>query len=228
MNPYKVLVVVDDDKDMCEILQLNLEIEGYIVDVAYSAEQALEMEITSFHLLIIDITMGEISGFNMVRIIRNNPKTFKTRIIFLTVRNTESDRLTGFAIGCDDYITKPFSITELLARIKVVVKMEEIPEGVDSMKIQHETLVMNLKNKKVSVDNIAVNLTKNEFEILRLFLENRNQLFSRKEILARVWKNEQGLISRIIDVNITRLRKKIGQYGKNITTRLGYGYCFEG
>lgn len=228
MNPYKVLVVVDDDKDMCEILQLNLEIEGYIVDVAYSAEQALEMEITSFHLLIIDITMGEISGFNMVRIIRNNPKTFKTRIIFLTGRNTESDRLTGFAIGCDDYITKPFSITELLARIKAVVKMEEIPEGVDSMKIQHETLVMNLKNKKVSVDNIAVNLTKNEFEILRLFLENRNQLFSRKEILARVWKNEQGLISRIIDVNITRLRKKIGQYGKNITTRLGYGYCFEG
>ncbi len=228
MNPYKVLVVVDDDKDMCEILQLNLEIEGYIVDVAYSAEQALEMEITSFHLLIIDITMGEISGFNMVRIIRNNPKTFKTRIIFLTGRNTESDRLTGFAIGCDDYITKPFSITELLARIKAVVKMEEIPEGIDSMKIQHETLVMNLKNKKVSVDNIAVNLTKNEFEILRLFLENRNQLFSRKEILARVWKNEQGLISRIIDVNITRLRKKIGQYGKNITTRLGYGYCFEG
>jgi len=227
MNPYRILVV-DDEEDLCEILQFNLETEGYQVDVAYSAEEALKKNIAEYNLLLLDVMMGEMSGFKMARALRENPSTATTPIIFLTAKDSETDRLTGFNIGADDYISKPFSIREVLARVKAVIRRVENKKTVVAVEqLTYETLVMFLGNKKVLLDGVEIPFTKKEYEILRLFLENKNRVFSRDEMLTRVWSDEVIVLDRTIDVNITRLRKKIGQYGKNIVTRLGYGYCFE-
>lgn len=228
MNPFKILVV-DDEEDLCEILQFNLETEGYRVDVAYSAEEALKKDISQYSLLLLDVMMGEISGFKMARILKEDPKTANIPIIFLTAKDTENDRLTGFNVGADDYISKPFSIREVLARVKAVLRrVESAAESDEVQELRHEGLVMSLSNKKVTLDGEEVSFTKKEFEILKLFLENKNRVFTREEILSRVWSDEVVVLDRTIDVNITRLRKKIGDYGKLIVTRLGYGYCFEG
>ena len=228
MNPYKILVV-DDEEDLCEILQFNLETEGYLVDVAYYAEEALKKDITQYNLLLLDVMMGVISGFKMARILNEDPKTANIPIIFLTAKDTENDRLTGFNIGADDYISKPFSIREVLARVKAVLRRVESNQELNEVKeLRHENLVMSLNNKKVTLGGDEVSFTKKEFEILKLFLENKNRVFTREEILSRVWSDEVVVLDRTIDVNITRLRKKIGDYGKQIITRLGYGYCFEG
>lgn len=227
MNPYRILVV-DDEEDLCEILQFNLETEGYQVDVANSAEEALKKNITDYNLLLLDVMMGEMSGFKMARALRENPATASTPIIFLTAKDSETDRLTGFNIGADDYISKPFSIREVLARVKAVIRRVENKKTVVAVEqLTYETLVMFLGNKKVLLDGVEIPFTKKEYEILRLFLENKNRVFSRDEMLTRVWSDEVIVLDRTIDVNITRLRKKIGPYGKNIVTRLGYGYCFE-
>lgn len=228
MNNYRILVV-DDEEDLCEILQFNLETEGYRVDVAYSAEEALKKDLSVYNLLLLDVMMGEISGFKMARMLRDNPKTERISVIFLTAKDTENDKLTGFNIGADDYISKPFSIREVLARVKVVLRrLDAGKEAENEAKIiEHEQLKMNLNNKKVFLEGQEVAFTKKEFEILKLFLENKNRVFTREEMLSRVWSDEVIVLDRTIDVNITRLRKKIGQYGKNIVTRLGYGYSFE-
>lgn len=227
MNPYRILVV-DDEEDLCEILQFNLETEGYIVDVAYSAEEALKKNIADYNLLLLDVMMGEMSGFKMARILRENPKTAVIPVIFLTAKDSENDRLTGFNIGADDYISKPFSIREVLARVKAVIRRVEAKKtGAKVEQLTYGSLVMSLDNKKVLLDGVEIPFTKKEYEILRLLLENKNRVFSREEILTRVWSDEVIVLDRTIDVNITRLRKKIGSYGKNIVTRLGYGYCFE-
>ncbi len=227
MNPYRILVV-DDEEDLCEILQFNLETEGYQVDVAYSAEEALKKDLTIYHLLLLDVMMGEISGFRMARMLNENPATASIPVIFLTAKDTENDRLTGFNIGADDYISKPFSIREVIARVKAVLRRVDVSnERSDVKEIRYESLVMYLNNKKVTLDEEDISLTKKEFEILKLLLENQNRVFTREEILSRVWSDEVIVLDRTIDVNITRLRKKIGIYGKQIITRLGYGYCFE-
>ena len=228
MNTNRILVV-DDEEDLCEILQFNLETEGYAVDVAYSAEEALKKDISVYNLLLLDVMMGEMSGFKMARQLLENPKTATIPIIFLTAKDSETDRLTGFNIGADDYISKPFSIREVLARVKAVIRRVDAnkTQAAPVQQLSYETLQMSLENKKVTLDGIEIPFTKKEFEILKLFLENKNRVFSRDEILSRVWSDEVIVLDRTIDVNITRLRKKIGQYGKNIVTRLGYGYCFE-
>jgi two-component system, OmpR family, alkaline phosphatase synthesis response regulator PhoP len=227
MNKYRILVV-DDEEDLCEILQFNLETEGYEVDVAYSAEEALKKDISSYNLLLLDVMMGEISGFRMGRTLRENPKTANTPIIYLTAKDSENDRLTGFNLGADDYISKPFSIREVIARVKAVLRRaEKKTDKAPEQKLSYETLEMDISNKKVLLGGVEIPFTKKEFEILKLFLENKNRVFSRDEMLTRVWSDEVIVLDRTIDVNITRLRKKIDPYGKNIVTRLGYGYCFE-
>lgn len=228
MKNFRILVV-DDEEDLCEILQFNLETEGLQVDVAYSAEEALKKDLTVYNLLLLDVMMGETSGFKMARIVRENPLTATIPIVFLTAKDTENDKLTGFNIGADDYISKPFSIREVVARVKALLRRINInkqPE-IASEDLVYLGLTMQLKNKKVMLNGSEVAFTKKEFEILKLFLENRNRVFTRDEMLTRVWSDEVIVLDRTIDVNITRLRKKIGDYGKNIVTRLGYGYCFE-
>ena len=227
MNDYRILVV-DDEEDLCEILKFNLENEGYEVDTANSAEEALKMNISSYHLLLLDVMMGEISGFKMANILKKDKKTAQVPIIFITAKDTENDTVTGFNLGADDYISKPFSLREVIARVKAVLRrtatsdMEKVPE-----QLSYQSLVIDITKKKVSIDGEEVPLTKKEFEILFLLLQNKGRVFSREDILSRIWSDEVYVPDRTIDVNITRLRKKIGIYGKRIVTRLGYGYCFE-
>ena len=227
MNDDRILVV-DDEEDLCEILKFNLENEGYEVDTANSAEEALKMNISSYHLLLLDVMMGEISGFKMANILKKDKKTAQVPIIFITAKDTENDTVTGFNLGADDYISKPFSLREVIARVKAVLRrtatsdMEKVPE-----QLSYQSLVIDITKKKVSIDGEEVPLTKKEFEILFLLLQNKGRVFSREDILSRIWSDEVYVLDRTIDVNITRLRKKIGIYGKRIVTRLGYGYCFE-
>ena len=227
MNDYRILVV-DDEEDLCEILKFNLENEGYEVDTANSAEEALKMDISSYNLLLLDVMMGEISGFKMANMLKKDKKTAHVPIIFITAKDTENDTVTGFNLGADDYISKPFSLREVIARVKAVLRRtatvdtEKAPE-----QITYQTLTIDITKKKVSIDDEEVALTKKEFEILFLLLQNKGRVFSREDILARIWSDEVYVLDRTIDVNITRLRKKIGIYGKRIVTRLGYGYCFE-
>jgi two-component system, OmpR family, alkaline phosphatase synthesis response regulator PhoP len=227
MNPYKILVV-DEDEDLCEILRFNLISEGYLVDVTYSAEVALLKNIWDYNLVLLDVALGAISGFKMAHIIRNDPKTVNTPIVFLSTRNSENDRLTGFSLGADDYITKPFSIPELLARIHAIISRINTNKMSTIKVISYEGLHLNLTNKQVILEGEDIWFTKKEFEILKLLIENRNRIFTREELLARIWHEESFVLNRTIDVNITRIRKKIGVYGKNVVTKLGLGYCFEG
>lgn len=225
----KRILVVDDEEDLCEILKFNLENEGYLVDTANSAEEALKLQLTDYSLLLLDVMMGEISGFRMASMLKKEKATAHIPIIFITAKDTENDTVTGFNLGADDYISKPFSLREVIARVKAVLRRtnsdDERPAGPTA--INYRNLTMDLEKKKVSISGEEVPLTKKEFEILHLFLENQGRVFSREEILSRVWSDEVYVLDRTIDVNITRLRKKIGEYGKCIVTRLGYGYCFE-
>lgn len=231
------ILVVDDEEDLCEILKFNLEIDGYTVDTANSAEEALKMNISSYHLLLLDVMMGEISGFRLANMLRKQPETASIPIIFITARDTENDTITGFNLGADDYITKPFAIREVLLRVKAVIRRTasiitnttpEKEETKASNRLHYETLVLDTEQKQVTIDGVPVSLTKKELEILALLLSHPGHVFSREDILATVWENDVLVLDRTVDVNITRLRKKIGIYGKYIVTRQGYGYCFNG
>ena len=225
MNGYRILVV-DDEEDLCEILKFNLENEGYSVDTANSAEEALAMKLTGYHLILLDVMMGEISGFRMANMLKQEKETAHIPIIFITAKDTENDTITGFNIGADDYISKPFSLREVMARVKAVLRRTSITQD-KAETIEYKGLVIDTTQKKVTVDGMETSLTKKEFEILLLLLKNKGRVFSREDILAKVWHEDVFVLDRTIDVNITRLRKKIGEYGKRIVTRLGYGYCFE-
>lgn len=226
MNDYRILVV-DDEEDLCEILKFNLEMEGYQVDTANSAEEALKLDLPSYNLLLLDVMMGEISGFKMASMMKKNKDTAGIPIIFITAKDTENDTITGFNLGADDYISKPFSLREVIMRVKAVLRRTANVQAREQEQLQYRDLVIDIPKKKVTISGEEISLTKKEFEILLLLLQNQGRVFSREDILAKVWHDEVYVLDRTIDVNITRLRKKIGNYGKYIVTRLGYGYCFE-
>ena len=226
MNDYRILVV-DDEEDLCEIRKFNLEMEGYFVDTANSAEEALKLDLTQYQLLLLDVMMGEISGFRMASMLKKNKDTAEIPIIFITAKDTENDTITGFNLGADDYISKPFSLREVIMRVKAVLRRTAGVQMKEQDQLQYKGLVIHISKKKVTIDNEEISLTKKEFEILLLLLQNQGRVFSREDILTKVWNDESYVLDRTIDVNITRLRKKIGEYGKQIVTRLGYGYCFE-
>lgn len=243
------ILVVDDEQDICEILQYNLETEGYEVDVAYSAESALDMIVDSvkpdgntekrpsYSLILLDIMMGEMSGFQMARKLKENRQTTDIPIIFITALDDEDSMVKGLNIGGDDYISKPLSMKEVKARVKAVLRRarKDSPKGLSDANRQnasetatrYKTLCLDSSSKTVTLDNEPIQLTKLEFELLQLFLKNPNKVFSRNELLDRCWPSDTYVLDRTVDVNITRLRKKIGKYGKQIKTRFGYGYVFE-
>ncbi len=226
MNEFRILVV-DDEEDLCEILKFNLEMEGYQVDTANSAEEALKLELTRYDLLLLDVMMGEISGFKMARMMKQNKDTANIPIIFITAKDTENDTITGFNLGADDYISKPFSLREVILRVKAVLRRTGNVQTDNEEKLTYKGLTIDIPKKKVTINDEEISLTKKEFEILLFLLQNQGRVFSREDILARVWHDEVYVLDRTIDVNITRLRKKTGEYGQRIVTRLGYGYCFE-
>ena len=227
-NNYRILVV-DDEQDLCEILKFNLETEGYQVETANSAEEALTMDLAGFDLLLLDVMMGGISGFSMAKTIKKEPATANIPIIFLTARDTENDTVTGFNIGADDYISKPFSIREVMVRVRAVLRRtaDDGAATVEQKLISYQGLEMNLSKKTVAIDGEDIPFTKTEFELLQLLLEERGRVFSRQELIDRIWPKDVLVLDRTVDVNITRLRKKIGKFSKCIVTRLGFGYYFD-
>ena len=222
---YRVLVV-DDETDLCDILKFNLEAEGYYVTTANSAEEALEKNVARYDLLLLDVMMGGMDGFTLARMLKKRAETSQIPIIFLTARTTESDTVNGLDIGADDYIAKPFSIREVKARIKAVLRRTHEPSPGQQV-LTFKSLQLNLDKKTVSIDDKEIPFSKTEFEILALLLREKGRVFSRQELINRIWPRDVMVLDRTVDVNITRVRKKIKDYARHIVTRLGYGYFFE-
>ena len=223
----KRILVVDDEQDLCEILLYNLTAAGYQAEVVYSAEMAIEKGVAQYDLLLLDVMMPGMSGFELARQLKDNEATASIPIIFLTAKGTEEDMLQGFGLGADDYVKKPFSVREVMARVKAVLCRSEAAEADKPKTLQYEGLVIDLSHKSVKVDGEAVALTKTEFELLVLLLSHRGKVFSRQEILDSVWPQDVIVTDRTVDVNVTRMRKKIGRYANLIVSRQGFGYVFE-
>lgn len=230
------ILVVDDEQDICEILQYNLETEGYEVVTANSAEEALELPLQEYGLILLDVMMDEMSGFQMARKMKDNPATAPIPIIFITALEGEDNLVKGLNIGADDYIAKPLSIKEVKARVRAVLRRaslsnqrpnEQAVTTATDHQITYEGITLDLNAKRATLDGEDLSLTKLEFELLSLLLQHPNKVFSREDLLKYCWPQDVLVLDRTVDVNITRLRKKIGRYGQQIKTRVGYGYCFE-
>jgi len=227
MNENFHILIVEDEEDLNEILKFNLESDGYIVDSVFSAEEALRKNLSSYHLLILDVMLGKISGFSLAQRIRKS-LGLETPIIFLTAKTTETDILTGFNLGADDYITKPFSIRELQARVKVVIKRSntvQTDEELSSLTIGDMTI--DSETKRLIIGDKRIELTRKEFEIISLLARYPGRIFSREEILRKIWGSDVIVNDRTVDVNITRLRRKMKDYGSYINNKAGFGYFFE-
>lgn len=226
--------MVDDEPDLCEILSFNLSTAGYDVSTASSAEEALSIGIEDFNLLLLDVMMPGRSGFELARQLKAQKDTKHIPIIFLTAKDTEEDLLKGFHLGADDYVSKPFSIREVTARVKAVLgRTGSIDNG--KLKIEndsapytlsHEGLTMDSTSKRAAIDGEEIQLTRTEFDLLWLLLSHRGQVFSRADILENVWPQDVIVNDRSVDVCITRLRKKLGRYATHIINKQGFGYCF--
>lgn len=221
----KRILIVDDEEDLCEILQFNLENNGAIADIAHSAEEALQTDIESYDLILLDVMMGVISGFEMAEKLRQ--EGVSVPIIFLTAKNTENDMLSGFDLGADDYIPKPFSINEVIARIKAVINRSEAKISKKNDIVKFKDIKLDILHKRLIVDNEQSELTKKEFEIVKLLLENQGEVYSRGKLLSEIWGSDVIVTERTVDVNIARLRSKLGKYGKCLKNKTGYGYYFE-
>ena len=227
----KRILIVDDEETLCEVLKLNLENEGYDVDTAFSAEQALAYDLRSYSLVLLDIMMGEISGIKMARMMKADIATADIPIIFCTARDSEDDMVMGLNLGADDYIVKPYTVRNVVARIKSVLrrtsghKMSQAAARTNSLVV--EGLHLDMEFKRCTVDGTEVKLTRKEFELLVYLISHRGRVCSREQILSRVWSDEVVVLDRTIDVNITRVRQKIGPYGAYIVTKSGYGYGFR-
>lgn len=225
------ILIVDDEETLCEVLKLNLENEGYDVDIAFSAEQALTFDLKSYSLILLDIMMGEISGIKMAKMLKADVSTANVPIIFCTARDTEDDMVMGLNIGADDYIMKPYTIRNVIARVKSVLrrtsghKLNAVAEKVNVLKV--DGLQLDIEFKRCIVDGEEVKLARKEFELLAYLIQHRGKICSREQILNHIWSDEVVVLDRTIDVNITRLRSKIGAYGSYIETRSGYGYGFR-
>ena len=226
------ILIVDDEETLCEVLKLNLENEGYDVDIAFSAEEALTLDLKQYSLILLDIMMGEISGIKMAKMLKSDVNTADIPIIFCTARDTEDDMVMGLNLGADDYIMKPYTIRNIIARVKSVLRRTSNHKSnagcVEKANIlQVEGLQLDLEFKRCMVDGVEVKLAKKEFELLVYLVSHRGKILSREQILSHVWSDEVVVLDRTIDVNITRLRSKIGAYGSYIVTRSGFGYGFR-
>lgn len=224
LNYYSMttrILVVDDEEDICEILRFNLAKEGFDVATANSAEEALTMDITSFNLLLLDVMMGGMSGFEMTHRLKASPDTTSIPVMFITARDTEDDAVEGLDLGADDYISKPFSIREVISRVKAVLRRSGTPVAKES------GIFIDDERKVVAANGKPISLTRIEYEIFKLLFTNKGKVFPRADILSRVWPDDVVVTDRTVDVNITRLRKKIGEYGDRIVSRHGFGYLYE-
>lgn len=222
---HKILIV-DDEPTLCEALRFNLEAAGYRADVAYSAEEALALDLASYSLILLDIMMGEISGTQLARILKANPATASVPVIFCTAKDSEDDMVHGLELGADDYITKPYTLRNVLARVRTVLRRTAGSATQSDESITFKGLTVLPRNKSCIVDGIEVKMPRKEFEILLMLLSHPGHIFTREQILSEIWPDEVVVLDRVVDVNITRIRNKIGPYGRHIVTRTGYGYGF--
>ncbi len=224
------ILVVDDEETLCELLRFNLETEGYEVDTAHSAEEALTLDLQNYSLILLDIMMGDISGFQMASILKKKEATAGVPIIFCTARESEDDMVAGLNLGADDYIVKPYSIRNVIARVRTVLRRTSHQHGeaakASADMLEYKGLQIDTRQKICKVDGKEIKMPRKEFEILLTLLSHRGQVFTREELLHLIWPDEVIVLDRVIDVNITRLRSKLGVYGRNIVTRPGYGYGF--
>lgn len=259
MNIGTKILIVDDEKEICEILKYNLQLEGFDANIVYSAEEALQMDLTSYSLIILDIMMDNVNGFEMARQLKKDPATMYIPIIFCSALSGEDEHIMGLNIGADDYITKPFRTREVVARVKSVLRRTRVTKELSAniqqthpaghvAQAQSETKssivtqatqdrpgdVLVYKNLRIDnntklcyINGENISLTRTELELLSFLLRHRNNIYSRKELLSKIWNDSDNVSYRTIDTNITRLRKKLGEYGRCITTRLGYGYGFQ-
>ncbi|MBR0489016.1 MAG: response regulator transcription factor [Prevotella sp.] len=227
MKERKKILVVDDEQDLCEILLYNLKAADYQAEAVYSAEEAIKKDLSQYDLLLLDVMMPGMSGFELASWLKTGRETRQLPFIFLTAKDTEEDMLQGFGLGADDYVKKPFSVREVMARVKAVLNRSESPDADNPKSLQYEGLAIDLIHKSVTVDGEAVLLTKTEFELLALLLSHRGKVFSRQQILESVWPQDVIVTDRTVDVNVTRMRKKIGRYAGCIVSRQGFGYIFE-
>ncbi|MBQ7423778.1 MAG: response regulator transcription factor [Prevotella sp.] len=223
----KRILIVDDEKDLCQIIEYNLISNGYDADSVNSAEEAIQLDLNKYDLAILDVMMGRMSGFQLAESIKSNKSTSSLPIIFLTAKDSEEDTLLGFELGADDYITKPFGIRELLARVKAVLHRSEKVETMADAVLIYKGLSIDVESKTVTIDGKIANLTKKEYELLRILLSNKDHVLSRQQLVSMVWTGDSQVSDRTVDVNITRMRKKIGAYSSCIVTRQGFGYCFS-
>ncbi len=223
----KRILIVDDEADICEILKYNLDKAGFQSSVAHSAEEAVLSGLSGYDLVLLDVMMEGLSGFRLAEIMKNNPETARIPIIFVTALDNEDDTVKGLGLGADDYISKPFSVREVVSRVQAVLRRSADSHKVCGNQLEYKTLVLDDDRKSVTVDGKEVDLTRIEYGILHLLLSKPSHVYSREEILAEVWPDEVIVLGRTVDVNITRLRKKLGDYGHCIVTRHGYGYCFD-
>lgn len=221
------ILVVDDEEALCEILKFNLEAESYVVDVAYSAESALSLDLSIYSLIILDVMMGQMSGIDFLRYLKGHPHYSSIPVILCSALDQENDKVLGLETGADDYVAKPFSVREMVARVRSLLRRVTSQQKQPSNILTLETLVVNISEKHCAIDGEEVLLTKKEFDILVLLLQNRGVILSREQILQSVWEDDVVVLGRTVDVNITRLRKKLGVYGNRIVTKLGYGYSFK-
>lgn len=222
----KRILIVDDEHDLCDILTYNLRANGYTTLSAYSAEEAQKTNIANCDLLLLDVMLPGMSGFDFAKQLKADPLTAQIPIIFLTAKDTEDDTLTGFGIGADDYISKPFSVREVIARVKAVLKRSTRTEEDPDNCIKYEGLEIDTSTKTVVVDGKKADLTHTEYGLLCLMLTYHDQMFTRKQLLEQVWPHDVVVIERTVDVNIARLRKKIDRYGACLISRTRFGYCF--
>lgn len=227
MKERKKILVVDDEQDLCEILLYNLKAADYQAEAVYSAEEAIKKDLSQYDLLLLDVMMPGMSGLELASWLKTGRETRQLPFIFLTAKDTEEDMLQGFGLGADDYVKKPFSVREVMARVKAVLNRSESPDADNPKSLQYEGLAIDLIHKSVTVDGEAVLLTKTEFELLALLLSHRGKVFSRQQILESVWPQDVIVTDRTVDVNVTRMRKKIGRYAGCIVCRQGFGYIFE-
>ena len=224
----KRILIIDDEPDLCEILRFNLQAAGYEAQAAHSAEEALAADVANYDLLLLDVMMDGMSGFELARFLKGDAQARHIPIIFLTAKDTEEDTLHGFSLGADDYVSKPFSVREVIARVGAVLHRSDPHHEASQEMLSHEGLSMMKANKQVTIDGVTVPFTRTEYDLLWLLMSHPEQVFTRQQLIEAVWPKEVVVTDRTVDVNITRIRKKIGIYARCIGTRSGFGYFFRG
>ncbi|MDE5650210.1 MAG: response regulator transcription factor [Duncaniella sp.] len=226
-STYSILVV-DSDDDICSLLKVNLQTEGYAVEVCESAESALTTHLENYLLVITETELpGEIDGWELIERIKGNRLTANVPVMFCSTHDSENDIIRGLNAGADDYITKPFSLREMLARIRSVLRRHRnMAPQATARTIEYRTLILNIDSHSLIIDGETVSLSPTEFAILTFLLRSRNKMLSREEIFTAAWPGEEMTNPRLVDVNISRLRKKLNAYGANIVNRSGLGYGF--